>query len=505
MGVRAKVGAISRTTSEASPMPPGGIGDTTALELAALIRGREVSATEAAEAAIAAVETANPLLNAIIRFDPDSVRAEAKRADERRKRGDTAPLLGVPFTVKDNIWVGGRVVSQGSALFADFVAPADALAVERLRRAGGVFLGLTNCSEFACKGVTTNRLFGPTRNPWDLERTPGGSSGGAASAVAAGLGPLALCTDGGGSTRRPAALVGVVGLKPTAGLVPHPIGFQAPVFGNEAVGQMARTVADAAALLDAVAGFDPRDPMTPPQIQPPAASAALGRPLAGLRVAYSPRLGVGALVDPDVAEVVARAAEALATAGAAVERRDPAWPEGADEAALMPLQLAGLAALHGDAFRTDPSRFDPDIAAQIEQGLATPGSAVAAALLMREAMYRTLAALFADVDLLLTPTTPCTAWPLAQPGPTTIEGRPVSPRAHAVFTPFFNHTFLPACTVPCGLAANGLPVGAQLIGRRFEDASVLQAAAGIEAATGGAFCRPTRPRDGEGDEAKVSP
>jgi aspartyl-tRNA(Asn)/glutamyl-tRNA(Gln) amidotransferase subunit A len=202
---------------------------------------------------------------------------------------------------------------------------------------------------------------------------------------------------------------------------------------------------------------------------------------------------------------VARAAEALATAGAAVERRDPAWPEGADEAALMPLQLAGLAALHGDAFRTDPSRFDPDIAAQIEQGLATPGSAVAAALLMREAMYRTLAALFADVDLLLTPTTPCTAWPLAQPGPTTIEGRPVSPRAHAVFTPFFNHTFLPACTVPCGLAANGLPVGAQLIGRRFEDASVLQAAAGIEAATGGAFCRPTRPRDGEGDEAKVSP
>jgi aspartyl-tRNA(Asn)/glutamyl-tRNA(Gln) amidotransferase subunit A len=183
--------------------------------------------------------------------------------------------------------------------------------------------------------------------------------------------------------------------------------------------------------------------------------------------------------------------------------RDPAWPEGTDEAALMPLQVAGLAALHGAAFRADPARFDPDIAAQIEQGLATPGSAVAAALLLREAMFRALAALFADIDLLLTPTTPCTAWPLAQPGPATIEGRPVPPRAHAVFTPFFNHAFLPACTVPCGLAA-GLPVGAQLVGRRFEDATVLQAAARIEAATGGAFCRPRRPRGGGDTEARIS-
>ena len=492
MSFQAKAAPAHATEGECSPKPLGGIADATALELAALIHRRELSAAEAAEVAIAAVEAANPLLNAIIRFDPDAVRAEAKLADERLGRGDTAPLLGVPFTVKDNIWVGGRVVSQGSALFADFVAPTDALAVERLRRAGGVFLGFTNCSEFACKGFTTNRLFGATRNPWDLERTPGGSSGGAASAVAAGLGQLALCTDGGGSTRRPAAHVGVVGFKPTAGLVPHPIGFQAPVFGNEAVSQMARTVGDAAALLDAVAGFDPRDPMTPPQLRPPAASAALEEPLAGLRVAYSPRLGLDFPVEPDVAEAVGRAAEALAAAGAAVERRDPDWPGGAGEEGLMPLQLSGLAALHGEAFRADPTRFDPDIAAQIEAGLAAPGRAVAAALLLREAMFRSLAGFFADVDLLLTPTTPCTAWPLTQPGPATIEGRSVAPRAHAVFTPLFNHTFLPACSVPCGLAENGLPVGAQLVGRRFEDAAVARAAARIEAAAGAAFCRPRR-------------
>lgn len=471
-------------------MRPTDLTGATALEIAALLRRREASAAEVAEVFIARVETANPGLNAIIRFDAGSVRAEARRADERLARGDPAPLLGVPFTVKDNIWVEGRVASQGSALFADFVAPADALAVARLRRAGGVVLGLTNCSEFACQGFTTNRLFGPTRNPWDPARTPGGSSGGAASAVAAGLGPLALGTDAGGSTRRPAAHTGIVGFKPTAGLVPHPIGFPEPAFGNSAVGAMARTVADAAALLDAVAGFDLRDPMTPPGLRPPAVLAALGETLAGVRVAYSPRLGLGVPVEPSVAEAVDRAADALAAAGAIVERRDPAWPSGTAEDALMPLQLAGLAAIHGDAFRADPCRFEPDIARQIEAGLAVSGRAVAAALLLREAMFRALAGLFAEVDLLLTPTTPCTAWPLTQAAPDRIEGRPVGPRAHAAFTPLFNHTFSPACSVPCGLAADGLPVGAQLVGRRFEDAAVARAAAWIEAAQGERFRHP---------------
>lgn len=474
------------------PMRPADLTGATALEIAALLRRREASAAEVAEAFIALVEAVNPALNAIVRFDADGVRAEARLADERLAGGDPAPLLGVPFTVKDNIWVEGRVVSQGSALFADFVAPADALAVARLRRAGGVFLGSTNCSEFACQGFTTNRLFGPTRNPLDLTRTPGGSSGGAASAVAAGLGPLALGTDAGGSIRRPAAHVGIVGFKPTAGLVPHPIGFPEPAFGNGAVGAMTRTVADVAALLDAVAGFDPRDPMTPPQLSPPAVSAAVGGSLAGVHVAYSPRLGLGFPVEPDVAEAVDRAADALAAAGAIVELRDPIWPEGTAEEALMPLQLAGLAALHGDAFREDSSRFVPDIARQIEAGLAASGRTVAAALLLREAMFRSLAGFFAEVDLLLTPTTPCTAWPLTRPAPDSIEGRPVGPRAHAAFTPLFNHTYSPACSVPCGLAANGLPVGAQLVGRRFEDAAVARAAAWIEAAQGARFHHPRR-------------
>ena len=474
------------------PTAPTDPTQATAIEIAALLRRRDVSAAEVADAFIARVEAVNPALNAIIRFDADGVRAEADRADQRLARGDPAPLLGVPFTVKDNIWVGGQVVSQGSALFAEFVAPADALAVARLRRAGGVFLGLTNCSEFACQGFTTNRLFGPTLNPWDPSRTPGGSSGGAASAVAAGLGPLALGTDAGGSVRRPAAHTGVIGFKPTAGLVPHPVGFPEPAFGNSTVGVMARTVADAAALLDAVAGFDPRDAMTPPQLLPPGASAVLGRSLAGVRVAHSPRLGLGFAVEPDVAAAVDRAAEALAAAGAAVELRDPPWPAGTAEDALMPLQLAGLAALHGDAFREDPSRFEPDIARQIDAGLAMSGRTVAAALLLREAMFRALAGFFAEVDLLLTPTTPCVAWPVTQPAPDMIEGRPAGRRGHAVFTPLFNHTYSPACSVPCGLSAEGLPIGAQLIGRRFEDAAVARAAAWIEAAQGARFRHPMR-------------
>jgi aspartyl-tRNA(Asn)/glutamyl-tRNA(Gln) amidotransferase subunit A len=466
------------------------IVSATAAELARLVSRRQASAAEVMDAFVTRVEALNPLLNAIVRFDPAAARAESESVDRRIASGEALPLAGVPFTAKDTLWVEGRTVSQGSTLFADFVAPQDAPAVARLRAAGAVFLGTTNCSEFACKGNTTNRLFGPTRNPWDLARTPGGSSGGAASAVAAGLGPIALATDAGGSTRRPAAHAGVVGMKPSAGLVPHTGGFAEPAFGNAVIGPMARTVEDIRHVLDAIAVVDLSDPQSPPVPSWPGEGE---QHVEGLRVAFSPRLGLGFPVDSDVAASVAAAAARLASAGVAVDEADPQWPEGSAEEALMPLQLAGLASIYGERYKTGAWEVDPDIGAQIEAGLRLTGAEVANALRAREGMYRTLSRLFARFDLLLTPTTPVTAWPIELLGPPRIEGKAVTPRGHAVFTPLFNHTYVPACSVPCGFDRNGLPVGIQVVGPRFADARVLALAEIVEKQTRPSFRAPHAP------------
>ena len=460
-----------------------------ATELSRRLRARDLSAVEVFDAFVARVEALNPKLNALIRFDPTPGRAEARRADIRAAAGEHGPLLGVPYTVKDTIWVKGSVISQGSKLYADFVAPADAVAVRRMRAAGAVLLGITNCSEFACKGVTTNQLFGPTRNPWCTELTPGGSSGGAASAVAAGLCPIALATDGGGSTRRPAAHVGAVGMKPSAGLIPNPVGFDEPVFGNSVVGQITRTVEDVALMLDVLAGPDSADPAS---IRAPSADGfreSLRNP-ARFSVGFSPRLGLGFAVDEDVAASVREALVRLQANGVQVEEADPVWPEGTSEETFMPLQLAGLAAIYGQQYRDRAWDVDADIATQIEAGLRTTGAEVARALLARAEAYRRLDQYFPRVDLLITPTPPCTAWPFTQLGPKTIEGRTAASRSHAVFTPIFNHTYMPACSVPCGLDRRGLPIGLQIVGPLFSDHRVLSLAAMVEATNGIDFRMP---------------
>jgi aspartyl-tRNA(Asn)/glutamyl-tRNA(Gln) amidotransferase subunit A len=474
-------------------MNPNRIADADALTLARCIRNGEVGAVEAFDAVAARIEQLNPGLNAVVRFDAERGRAEARQAQQRLQQGDPAPLLGVPFTVKDNLWVEGQHVSQGSRRFEHFVAPQDAFAVQRLRQAGAVFAGVTNCSEFACKGVTNNRLFGVTHNPYDLARTPGGSSGGAAAAVAAGLAPLALTTDGGGSTRRPAAHAGVVGMKPSAGLVPHPTGFAEPLFGNAVIGQMARRVADVVAMLDAIAVPSLADPQGLPVALWNGADADPARLPAATRIAFSPRLGLDVVVDDEVSASVEAAVDRLVRAGHRVVRADPLWPAGFDHGFPLVLQHAGLAALHGDALRRGEWDADPDIALQIEAGLRLSGAAVAAALFARDALYASFTRFFVQHDLLLTPTTPCTAWPWSQPGPSTIGGQAAGPRGHAVFTPQANHAFLPACTVPVGLDSAGLPVGLQIVGPRFADAQVLALAARIEASCPHDFSRPVLP------------
>lgn len=444
-----------------------------ASDIASDVAAGRTTAVATAQAALDRMEAA-AALNAMVTIDPAQTLADAAAVDRRRAAGEIMPLAGVPIVAKDNIWVGGWRVTQGSRLFAEFVAPRDAIAVERLRKAGAVIVGIAATSEFACKGVTTSPLFGPTRHPLNPELTPGGSSGGPATAVAAGLVPLAIGTDAGGSSRRPPAHVGVVGFKPSYGAIPYGPGFAEPFFGLSVIAPIAASVADVALAFASMVGPDPRDPD----------SAIVGNDaddVSGARIAFSPRLGFDVAVDQVVADGVALAVERLSAAGLRITQRDPAWPAGATEEAIMPLQHAGLAALYGDAFRRDPTVFDPDIAKQIERGLSWSGAEVGAALGASTAIAQAFAAYFGEVDLLLTPTVPCVAWPFTRLGPDTIGGKPASPRGHAVFTPFVNHARLPAISIPCGRDDKGLPFGLQIIARRGADRTLLRAAQRIEA------------------------
>ncbi|WP_339027173.1 amidase [Bradyrhizobium symbiodeficiens] len=431
------------------------------------------NAVETAKAALARIEAAKAL-NAVVTIDPARTLADAAAVDARLRAGETMPLAGVPIVVKDNIWVAGWRVTQGSHLFADFVAPEDAMAIERLRRAGAVIVGIGATSEFACKGVTTSQLYGPTRHPLDRALTPGGSSGGPAAAVAAGLVPLAIGTDAGGSSRRPPAHVGVAGFKPSYGAIPYGPGFAEPFFGLSVIAPIASDVADIALAFEAMAGADPRDPDS-------AVIASQAEDIAGLRMAFSPRLGLDVAVDDIVADGLASTVDRLSAAGLRIMQRDPVWPTGATEDAIMPLQHAGLAALYGDTFRKDPTIFDPDVARQIERGLSWSGAEVAGALVASAAVASAFAAFLTEMDLLLTPTVPCVAWSLTQLGPDMIGGKPASPRGHAVFTPFVNHARLPAISIPCGTDPRALPFGLQIIARRGQDRTLLGAAQRIEA------------------------
>ena len=453
-------------------------GPAPARALAARVASRALRAVDVARDAIARVEAANPTLNAIVGFDPAATLAEAAEVDRRLDAGERLPMAGVPFTAKDNLWVGGRRVTQGSALFEDFVAPRDAWAVARWRALGGVLLGITNCSEFACKGVTTNPLHGPTRHPMDPSLTPGGSSGGAVAALLAGMGLLALGTDAGGSTRRPAAHTGLVGLKPSTGVIPHPWGFAEPNYGQSVIGVLAHDVADCAWAFDALVAFDAADPAgVPVRVELGAADPA--EPPRTLRIAWSPRLGIDLAVDEDVLAAMRARVDALRADGWTIVDADPPWPAGVKEYPLLALQQAGLHALYGHRLADARDRIDPDLVAQIEGGAAWTPAQLADVLRLRERIVAALARFFEGFDALLCPTAPVVAWPVGQLGPPVIGGRPAGPRGHAAFTPLFNAAGVPACSVPAG-TVRGLPVGLQVVAPRFEDARVLGVAGRIE-------------------------
>ena len=449
--------------------------DQGAAAISSAIRAGKTSARDVAEAAIARVEAKNKAITAIVDFDPAEARAAADAVDGRRKQGFDGPILGVPYTVKDTTWVQGRRVTNGSLLWKDFRPPRDAIAVERLKAAGGVFLGMTNTPEMAAKGHTENKVYGPSRHPKNPALTPGGSSGGAAAALAAGFTPIALGTDGGGSGRRPASHCGVVGLKTSAGAIPSPFGFggaYGPLYGVTA--PMGRSVADAKVAFEVMAGPDRRDPHSVALLDVPPPSSP--------RIAVSPRLGLDVAVDPDVMAAFDSAVARLRAAGWRIEEADVTWPEGTSETAFSAVNQAASALLYGEHHAEDKDLFGDNVAGLIERGRNVPGTDVVSAFRFADACARAVAQFFTDYDYLLTPTTACVSWPVEQVYPKVIENREVGPRGHAAFTPLFNLALVPGISIPCGVGRDGLPVGLQIVAPRLHDRPLLAMAQRAEAA-----------------------
>ncbi|MCI5112583.1 MAG: amidase [Marivita sp.] len=433
--------------------------DLTARDLASAVRRGEVTPAAVAADTLARAAERNPAINAICHMNPE-FEAEAERVTQRLAAGEDPPLAGVPVLIKDNIWVKGLRVSQGSRLFADHIAPEDADSVRRLRNAGAMILGIATCSEFACKGATNSPHHGITRNPVDLTLGPGGSSGGSVAAVAAGIVPLALGTDAGGSSRRPPAHTGLCGMKPTYDLIPYGPSFPEPVWGISVICPIARDMGDIALAMEVMAGVRAETP-------------------AMLHIAASPDFGTGQVVEPDVAQNFATVIAAFAKAGITVRPAEIDWG-GIMGHDILPLQFAGLAQAYGDVWRDTPEIFDPMIAKQIETGLSLSGVDVARAHQTSYKMRMVLRAALDRYGIIATPTTPCPAWPADLSAPETIAGKPAGPRDHAAFTPQVNHAGVPALSLPCGTDRNGLPLGLQLIAPAGEDGALIGAALALE-------------------------
>jgi aspartyl-tRNA(Asn)/glutamyl-tRNA(Gln) amidotransferase subunit A len=450
-----------------------------ALELAAQIRAKKISPVEVVDAVLARIERVNPILNAFCTLTADEARDAAQAAEVSVMTGEElGPLHGVPVSIKDLLFTRRLLTTGGSRLFADHVPEEDAVSVERLKGAGAIILGKTNTAEFGHKAVTDNPLFGITRNPWSPSLTPGGSSGGSAAAVAAGMGPLALGTDDGGSIRIPASFCGIYGLKPSFGRVPRGAGFP----GWETLshtGPMTRTVRDAALVLDALAGPDDRDRFSLPADAGPSYLESCEGGLAGLSVAWSADLG-HAIVDPEVAEICAKAAEDFEALGCHVEVVTPGWDD--PEEIFRAIAPAEIFSAWGDRLEEGADRLDRSLVALLKYGEGITARQYLAATARRQEFWTEVQRFLARFDLLLTPTVAVPAFPVARPAVKEIDGRPVSPLGWIPFCFPFNLTGQPAASVPVGFTSAGLPVGLQIVGRRFADRTVLAASAAFEAA-----------------------
>ncbi|SDC23916.1 amidase [Geodermatophilus telluris] len=459
-----------------------------ATELAALVRKREVSARELLEAHLARIERVDPQVNAIVTLDAEGARAAADAADAALAAGEeVGPLHGLPAAHKDNHLTGGMRTTWGSKLHADNVPLHDELVVERLRRAGAVRVGKTNVPEFAAGSHTVNELFGATHNPWRHGLSAGGSSGGAAAALAAGLVPVAEGTDMGGSLRNPAAFCNVVGLRPTPGRVPTwPVAMGWSTLSVD--GPLGRTVADVALVLSAIAGPDPRAPLSLSD-DPAGFAAPLPEEVPGLRVAWAPDLGGLVPVDPAVSAVLREVLPVVESLGGTVEEACPDLREADDVFGTLRAWL--FDATFGDLVRRSPEAVKETIRWNAAAGAALSGSDVARAELAHTRLHERVVRFFDRYDVLLAPTTQVLPFPVELEYPTEVAGVPQADYLGWMRScTLVSATGCPALSLPGGFTPDGLPVGLQLVAAPRADRRLLEVAHAIEQATGHGRRRP---------------
>lgn len=456
----------------------------TAAEIALAVKSKQLSAVEVARAYIDRIDSLDPAIGAFCTPAPEYALTAAKTVEAAIIRGEeVGPLAGVPVGVKDLICTKELPTVSGSAIYRDFIPEEDDVVVERLIAAGAVIVGKTNVPEFGYSGVGHNPVFETTRNPWNLQMTPGGSSAGSGAAVAAGLCPVALGSDGGGSIRIPAAHCGLFGFKGSMGRVPLYPGTKDERYPGvssweslEHIGPLSRTVEDSALMMSVLAGPDPRD-----RFSLPAATfdwlECLEGDIRGLRVAYSPDWGYAA-VDPQVRSVVGEAVRVFETdLGCVVEEASPGWE---DPYAAFWAIVAAESDLKG--LRKLADRHAHEMTPHLVDFIRTHWSAedFTDALMVRKAVNNKMARFMRDYDLLITPTLAVPPFPLHMQGPEKIDDKIVPPFAWLAFTFPLNFTGQPAASVPAGWTNSGLPIGLQIIGTHLDDQTVIRASAAYE-------------------------
>jgi aspartyl-tRNA(Asn)/glutamyl-tRNA(Gln) amidotransferase subunit A len=484
-----------RALSSAHTMPTREVAYTSAADLAEMIRTRKLSPVEVVDTLIARIEASQPVLNAFMTIAAEGALEAARAAEAQVMRGDTlGPLHGVPFTVKDLLATAGVRTTYCSWIFEKNVPADDVAAVARMKAAGAIMAGKVTSPEFGHKPMNEAPIFGRTANPWNLGRTPGGSSGGSGAALAAGLGPLSIGTDAGGSIRIPAACTGTVGMKATLGLVPNEVAPDG--FGNFSnTGPMARTVLDAALMLDAMAGAHPGDPHSLGLVRGEyAAAARAGGDLRGCRIACFARLG-NQTVDAEVMAALEAAAGAFRDLGATVEPVEETFAN--TEPYWLVISQSLWVARFAHYLPEWESRMTPTLVRGIKEGQTYRAAELQRATMFRSELFRRVQGWFGRFDLVLTPTISRTALPIDHDfyAPIEIEGRPAGSvrTAWYPYTHPFNMTGHPALSVPCGWARDGLPMALQIVGPMMGDATVLRAGALFEAARPWAHRRPQVP------------
>lgn len=449
-----------------------------ACEMLEKIKSQELSSQEIVEIIIERIEKVNPIINAFCTPTFDIARENAKTTDNRVKNGKDLGLLeGIPTSIKDEMQTKGIKTTFGSKLFENSIPDQDDLVVKRLKNAGMVMLGKTNLPEFGFKGVTDNLIFGVTKNPWDISRTPGGSSGGAAASIASGLGQLALGADGGGSIRIPSSFCGLYGLKPSFGRIPQSAMKTSGSLGTLVhYGPIVRYVEDAALMLDVMAGEDDIDRYSLPK---PNFSflKSINKTPQRLKIGFSTTLGFADAIDSEVEKSIIKSAEIFQKLDWTVEETNKIKIEESDNVMRI-FWTSGFAQSLGE----NSDNKGDDLAAMVKYGSRYSVKDIKWADIQREKIYTNICNHFKDFDILITPTLALPAFELGKNEPDIINGKDVSDNALAwlAFTYIFNLSGHPAASIPCGWTKNGLPIGMQIIGRRLDDLTVLRVSKAFE-------------------------